>query len=164
MRSTRLIFILLAMMLLGSSYVYAESPSKVKYSDDELIQIMKDDGYASVKQQRKGLIRIKIDGRTYLLLNKSDGDLQTYYAVGGVNLSYEDMNTWNRTKRLSRAYLDTDMDPILESDLLANAGLTAKQITEFFRVFQFSVGNFRMFLIQADQLKNKQNKVEQKEK
>lgn len=146
----RIIAILAAACLLVPVYVFAESTLTDKYSDAELIQIFKDEGYSSVKKIKDGKIRIKIDGRTHLLFNKSDGDLQAYYAIGGAKISYEDINVWNRTKRLSRAYLDSDKDPVLESDLLANGGLTIKHVTEFFRVFKTSVKVFRKFIVEHD--------------
>jgi len=138
------------MMLLASSYVLADSQMTYKYSDSELVQIMKDDGYNSVAKIKDGVIRIKINGRSYILFNKNDGDLQCYYAIAGVKISYEDINEWNLRKRLSRAYLDSDKDPTLESDLLANAGLTTRHVTEFFRIFKDSVTIFRKFIIEHD--------------
>ena len=146
----RIISILVAICLLVPMLVFADSTLTDNYSDSELIQVIKDEGYSAVKVIKDGVLRIKIDGRSYLLLNKYDGDLQAYYAVSGVKISYEDINEWNRTKRLSRAYLDSDKDPTLESDLLANGGLTGKHITEFFRIFTRSVGSFRKFVIKHD--------------
>lgn len=53
------------------------------------------------------------------------------------------MNQWNKTRRLSRAYLDDENDPILEMDLLANTGMTPKQITEWVSVFISPAVEFR---------------------
>ena len=130
---------------MASTSVFAESLAK-SYTDNKLIKILKSEGYGAVTLKKSGLIVIKIDGRAHILFNKHDGDLQLSYAVGGAKLSYEDINEWNKTKRLSRAYLDSDKDPRLESDLLANAGLTEKHVTEFFKVFVDSVPVFRDFI------------------
>ncbi|SFV62380.1 hypothetical protein MNB_SV-3-1569 [hydrothermal vent metagenome] len=146
----RIISMLTAIFLFAPIYLFAESTLMNKYSDSKLIQIMKDEGYSAVKSLKKGVVRIKIEGRTYLLFNKSDGDLQAYYAIGDVKLSYEDINQWNKNKRLSRAYLDSDKDPVLESDLLSNGGLNEKHITEFFRIFKISVKDFRKFVLEHD--------------
>jgi len=148
---TRIIAALTAICLLLPIHAFAETSLTDKYTDSELVQIIKDEGYSSVKQLRDGVIRIKIEGKSYILINKSDGDLQTYYGIGGVKVSYKDINEWNKTRRLSRAYLDSDDDPVLESDLLANGGLSVKHITEFFRVFQLSVQSFREFIIERDE-------------
>ena len=142
----RILGILLAVCFLMPVSVYAGTNLTDKYSDAELIKIIRDDGYSAVTKLKDGVIRIKIEGRTFVLFNKSDGDLQGYYAIQGVNISYEEINEWNRTKRLSRAYLDSDRDPVIESDLLANGGITVKHVTEFFRLFVVSVDSFRSFI------------------
>lgn len=146
----RLVQILMVSFLLLPVHAVAESTLKDRYSDNKLIRLIKDEGYGAVKKLKEGQIRIKIDGRSYILINKDDGDLQAYYAISGVDISYRDINEWNRTKRLSRAYLDSDKDPVLESDLLANGGLTHQNVTEFFRIFQMSVRGFRQFIIEHD--------------
>lgn len=139
----------IAMMLATTSAWAAQLHDR--YSDDELIQLIKDEGYSAVKKAKEGTIVIKIDGRSYVLFNKDDGDLQAYYGASGLDISYRDINEWNKTKRLSRAYLDSDKDPVIEADLLANGGLTDENVTEFFRVFKISVKAFREFIIENDQ-------------
>ena len=131
---------------MASTSVFAESLAE-SYTDNKLIKILKSEGYGAVTLKKSGVIVIKIHGKAYVLFNnKHDGDLQLSYSVSGAKLSYEDINEWNKTKRLSRAYLDSDKDPRLESDLLANAGLTEKHVTEFFKVFVDSVPVFRDFI------------------
>ena len=142
----RIIAIKMAFCLLVPAYAFAESTLKDKYSDAELIQIFKDEGYSAVSKKEDGIIRIKIDGEIYVIYNKYGGDLQNYYGISNAKISYEDINEWNRTKRLSRAYLDSDQDSILESDLLANGGLTNKNVTEFFKIFVASGKAFKEFL------------------
>lgn len=136
--------------ILSPLSVTADDMLADRFSDEDLIRIMKNDGYGAVSQLKDGVIKIKIDGRSFFLMNKRDGDLQAYYAISGVLVSYEDMNEWNRTKRLSRAYLDDESDPVLEADLLANGGLTETHVTEFFEVFTGSVRSYRSFLLERD--------------
>ncbi len=145
---TTLIYMLLAALL--ASQAVADTELRKRFTDDELVEILKQDGYGAVGILKPGIVRVKINGRSYLLLNNNDGDLQTVYIIGGVELTSDDINEWNRGKRLSRAYLDDDNDPVLESDLLANAGMTPEHVTEFFRVFVGSVDAFRDFVIQHD--------------
>ena len=142
--------IILVFGLLLSGYASADNSLKTRYSDSELVQVMRNDGYSSVTKVRDGTIRVKIDGKSYYILNKADGDLQTYYAFTGMDISTADINEWNKTKRLSRAYLDSDNDPVIESDLLANAGMNDEHITIFFTVFRTSVDHFRDFLYARD--------------
>ncbi len=144
------VLILSIFMLLGTANVFAATELVERFTDAELIKILKDDGYSAVSIIDDGAIKVNIDGRAYVLLNKPDGDLQTYYSLTGVTISYKDINEWNRTRRLSRTYLDSDIDPVIESDLLANGGLTATHVTEFFRIFVESAASFRGFLLEND--------------
>ncbi|WP_164549108.1 YbjN domain-containing protein [Amphritea opalescens] len=149
MKLRRMTLLIVACLLLPLQ-AFADSALSNRFSDSELVRIMKGEGYGAVKKIDDGSIRVKIDGRTYMLFNQDDGDLQAYYGIGGTSISYRDINSWNRTKRLSRAYLDSDRDPVLEADLLANGGLTVENVTEFFKVFVGSVEHFREFIIEHD--------------
>ncbi len=140
-----LVFMGLALFAMGVAR--AES----RFTDSQLIQILKDDGYSSVEQLKPGVIKIRVNGQTIGLFNQEDGDLQLFYSLKDVRISFEDINTWNRTKRLSRGYLDKDSDPCLEADLLSNGGMTRKNVTEFVRIFQGSIDGFRKFLSEHTQ-------------
>ncbi len=143
------IAVLLSCMLFSAS-VFAEEALAKKFSDSQLIEMMKSEGYSSVDVIKEGVIRVKIDGSNFVMFNKFDGDLQLYYVIGGAKVSFENMNEWNKSKRLSRAYLDSDKDPTLEADLLADAGITPSQVTTFFKVFKMSVSAFRDFIIERN--------------
>ncbi len=114
------------------------------------MNILKNEGYAAVELVEEQYISVKVDGRSYLLINMEDGDLVAYFGMTGVLLSHQDMNDWNREKRLSRAYIDDDNDPVLESDLLANGGMSHEHVAEFFRVFVESATIFRNFIFEHD--------------
>jgi hypothetical protein len=128
----------------------AEEQLKKRYTDEELVEILKNDGYRAVEVSDDRVITIKVDGTTYALYVYDDDDLQLYFGVTGYVITPEQLNEWNRTKRLSRAYLDDENDPILEADLLANAGYTEQQFLEWFKVFNYSALEFRQFLIEND--------------
>lgn len=121
-----------------------------KFSDDDLVALLKSEGYSGAKVKREGAIRIKIDGKTYMMYNSKRGDLQMYYGISGVDLRYKDVNQWNYEKKYSKAYLDKDMDVALESDLEAEAGLTRQQVLEFLDTFVGSVSVFRDFVREHD--------------
>ena len=144
------LFILLCVLLPGT--VYSAELVKGKYSDAEVMEILRADGFSAVTQLKEGAIKVSVNGLTPILFNNEVGDLQAYFVASGVELSYEDINEWNRTKRLSRAYLDSDNDPVLEADLLSSGGLTRKNVGEFFRIFvNVSVPGFIEFLLEKDQ-------------
>ncbi len=121
-----------------------------RFTDAELVKLLSDEGYSSVEKLDDKYIAVKIDGRSYILINVGDGDLQGYYGMTGVTLDLGDVNDWNRERRLSRAYLDSDNDPVLESDLLSNGGMSEAQVIEFFRIFVDSANQFREFIAERD--------------
>lgn len=137
--------------LLLSFACLAEDNLRAAYSDEELVEILKDDGFRAVEIREDRVIDVKVDGQTHVLLIYEDNDLQLYYGLTGYVISDRAINEWNKTRRLSRAYLDDDNDPILEADLLANAGMTPKQITEWMSVFVGSAQAFRQHLNENDQ-------------
>jgi hypothetical protein len=153
MSSNVLRFVIVAAVCAVSLAVAAEEQLRKQYSDEQLIDILRNDGYRAVERSDDRVITVKVDGLSYVLYVYDDDDLQMYFGVTGYVLDAEHMNEWNRAKRLSRAYLDDDGDPILEADLLANAGFTEEQFLEWFKVFNYSALEFRQFLIENDQAK-----------
>lgn len=123
----------LVLPLLSAGRAAAEEPWRP--GEPELATILQSEGYGSVEQLAKGGIKFKANGMPFVLFRYDDGDLQLYYGISGVSLPVRTVNEWNRTRRLTRAYLDRDGDPVLEADMLANAGLHKEAVTEFVRVF-----------------------------
>jgi hypothetical protein len=52
------------------------------------------------------------------------------------------INAWNSDALGSRAYLDKEKDPILESDLSFDGGGTKEQLREFIRFYRKVIGTF----------------------
>jgi hypothetical protein len=151
MKRRGFIFVLLLLAMSASTLVWAAPEMVKRFSDEELVKILQAEGYNAVTVLEPGELLIKINGRSHVIFVEDDGDLRAYYGITGVKVSLQDVNTWNRTKRLSRAFLDDENDPVLESDLLANAGMTPKHVTEFLRVFADMTAAFHAFVLQHDQ-------------
>jgi hypothetical protein len=66
-----------------------------------------------------------------LRVNNDDGDLQLHFSVTGGSWSYQDVNEWNKKRRLSRAFLDDNGDPVLEAGLLSHGGVTTDRVRAF---------------------------------
>lgn len=131
--------------------LHADESLMKTLADGELVDILQSEGYRAVERVDERVIKIKIDGHTYVLYIYDDDDLQLYFGLTGYVLTNEHMNDWNRTKRLSRVYLDDENDLVLEADLLANAGYTRKQLMEWLSVFDSAAREFRQFLDENDQ-------------
>jgi len=139
-----------AALAIAAGTAYADDEVRKSYTDAELIEILKNDGYRAVEQVEDRVLSIRIDGYTHYLYIYDDDDLQLYFGLTGYDVNADDMNEWNRTKRLSRAYIDDVNDPVLEADLLANAGYTVKQLSEWISVFDTSAREFHVFVDSKD--------------
>ena len=89
-----------------------------------------------------GIYRFELDDYKVLLYNKKKA-LQMYAGFSGFDVTLGRINEWNRTKRFSKAYLDDDDDPCLESDLDLEGGVATTAIQEFIQTFRVSVEMFR---------------------
>ncbi len=126
----------------------ASSSALQHLSLDDAWQILQDEGYR-VTEKKSDHFTIKVNGRNIMMYYFSGGDFQLYYGVSGVKITEKQINDWNRTKRLSRAYIDKVGDPALESDLDGGAGLAKAQVVNFTKVFvDTSVPAFRKFLLE----------------
>jgi len=137
--------LVLVLPLLSAGGAAAEEPWRP--GEPELAKILQSEGYGSVERLAKGGIKFKANGMPFVLFRYDDGDLQLYYGISGVSLPVRTVNEWNRTRRLTRAYLDSDGDPVLEADLLANAGLQKEAVTEFVRVFVQIAAKYRGYVL-----------------
>jgi hypothetical protein len=83
-----------------------------------------------------------MEGYKIVLLNYPNS-LQLYAGFkSGGKVTLETINTWNREKRFSRAYIDSDKDAVIESDLDLEGGVTNESIDEFIRTFRTSLKDF----------------------
>ncbi len=138
-----------SLVLPGLPPAEGETSSLRHYDVMELERLVRGEGYGSVERDENRVL-FKADGSQYVLFLYDDGDLQLYYGITGVQVTTEDINQWNMRRRLSRAYIDGEADPVLEADLLANAGMNDRIISEFIKVFVGSASDFRAFLRDHD--------------
>jgi hypothetical protein len=88
---------------------------------------------------------VHMQGYRVLIVVGSDRgrSLMARFAIAGTRATLKDMNDWNRDKRYSRAYLDRDGDPVLESDLDLDGGVTRARVKDFLRTYNEAL---RLFL------------------
>ncbi len=155
---------ILLLILTTGSGAWAEERLGKDYSDDQLVAMLQDEGFRKVKIVEPTVIEIAIDGIEYYLFVYDDGDLQLWFGLTDYDVNIEDMNEWNRTRRLTRAYIDDENDPILEADLLANAGYTAKQLSEWVSVFDGISRAFRDYVAERDRINSQAAKRRTRER
>jgi hypothetical protein len=149
----------MARMILGVALVLALASVGTGQSDclfkeydiNDLASILQGEGYGSIELLDEGRIRFKVEGFPYLLLLKDDGDLQMFCGFAGARLAFEDVNDWNRNTRLTKAYIDAEQDPVMTSDLLANAGISEEIVRQFVGIFVHSFGpEFKRFVTERN--------------
>jgi hypothetical protein len=116
-------------------------------TDDGLVALLRDLGMGVVEALEPGAIRFRLEGQMLALFRDADNDLQLYYGVGGIRCPYEAINEWNKDHRFSRAYADDQSDMVLESDLIADGGLSRAKVEVFVNTFRVSVITFTQHMM-----------------
>ncbi len=123
-----------------ASPAVAEDAVVTKLSISEAERLMKS-LELEFEEMDNGVYRFDLGDFKVLFYNKKQA-LQLYAGFTGFDVTLGRINEWNRTKRFSKAYLDDDDDPCLESDLDLEGGVSVKSIGEFIKTFGISVETF----------------------
>ncbi|MCW8919154.1 MAG: YbjN domain-containing protein [Gammaproteobacteria bacterium] len=135
---------LLAPVTHANDIISAENP-------DAILDIAKGFGSAILKKDSSGdpFITGRIDGTQYGIIFSgcSDGkecdDILFASAWGGVKVSMNDINAWNRTKKFGRAILDKDEDPRLEMAVNLDYGVTRRNFEDTFNWWTKALSGFK---------------------
>jgi hypothetical protein len=119
-----------------------------RFTVGEIVEILHDEGYGSVVALENDDVRFEADGMSYVLTIYGDGDLQLYFGLTGIVVSPGVVNEWNRTRRLTRAYLDSELDPVLETDLLSDAGISRPMLVRWVEVFVQGSDLYHAYLLE----------------
>ena len=111
-------------------------------STAQLESIMKQEGY-SYTVDKDGDLVWKIDGYSALLLIPKDKASILFRASFDGDVPLSRINSWNRTKKYSRSYLDHENDPVLELDLDLEGGVTRARIVSFLKTSNISFSVWR---------------------
>jgi hypothetical protein len=84
-------------------------------------------------------------------ISESKESLSLIAGWRNASVTLQQVNEWNRTKRYSRAYLDSDGDPVIELDLDLAGGVTVARVKDFVQTARVSVAAFRMEVLLASQ-------------
>lgn len=117
-------------------------------SGNEVQGLLRELGYSPRPlENRDNAWAIELNGqRTIVFLSSSGKNLQLWsYVVGGGKVTLEKVNEWNKTKRFSRAYLDSDGDPNVEYDIDLEGGVSTGAVREGIRTFGIVITAFKDF-------------------
>lgn len=110
---------------------------------DELMSMVRDEGFGSVETRDDKTFTTKMEGYRVAFFILSEGEsVQAYSGRTGTKATLASVNSWNRDKRYSRAYIDDDGDPVLELDLDLAGGVTGERIKDFITTVRMSVSMF----------------------
>lgn len=106
--------------------------------------LFRDLGYTGIDVDKDGDLVVHIQGmRVLVLVGSADGtSMQMRFAMAGTDATLDRVNTWNRTKMYSRAYLDDDGDPVLEAEQDLTGGVTEDRLKDFIKTFGISLSTF----------------------
>jgi hypothetical protein len=106
-------------------------------------------GEATLETQSNGQPRIagKVGDVPYqvFFLNCESGaceDLNFYAGFAEVKPTMDSMNAWNRDKRFGRAYLDGDLDAVIEYDINLEYGVARDNLNAAFGVWSLVLAEF----------------------
>ena len=119
-------------------------------STAQLESIMKQEGY-SYTVDKDGDLVWKIDGYSALLLIPKDKASILFRASFDGDVPLSRINSWNRTKKYSRSYLDHENDPVLELDLDLEGGVTRARIVSFLKTSNISFSVWRNEVLVGDE-------------
>lgn len=116
---------------------------------DDIVSLAAGYGYAGLEYQPNGQPRIagEVGGVPYqvFFLNCDSGtceDLNFYAGFAGVKPTMDALNAWNRSKRFGRAYLDGDLDAVIEYDINLEHGVDRENLNAAFAVWSLVLGEF----------------------
>jgi hypothetical protein len=115
-------------------------------TSSELNDILDDAGYGGGTIDADGDILVRMEDRSvYFLVAPNKESIQAKVAwrtSDATRPSSEKINTWNRSRKYSKAYFDSNRDPFLALDLDLAGGVTVARIKDFARTVHVSVTTF----------------------
>jgi hypothetical protein len=116
---------------------------------DDIVAMAFNYGEASLETQANGQPRItgEVSGIPYqvFFLNCDSGtceDLNFYAGFTGIKPTMDALNAWNRSKRFGRAYLDGDLDAVIEYDINLEHGVERENLNAAFGVWSLVLAEF----------------------
>ena len=120
---------------------------------DDILALAQQYGEATLATQAGGQPRIagEAGGVPYQLffLHCDSGiceDINFYAGFAGIKPTMDSLNAWNRGNRFGRAYLDSDLDAVIEYDINLEHGVTRDNLNAAFGVWSLVLGEFADYI------------------
>ena len=121
---------------------------------DDIVSIARSYGAAELEKRDNGDPRIagQIDGLTYQVFfmnctaDKGCEDINFYAGFTDTKPTMDALNDWNRNKRFGNAYLDSDLDAVIEYDVNLEYGVTRENLEAAFGLWSRLLGDFATYI------------------
>lgn len=121
---------------------------------DEILNIARGYGAATLDQRSNGdpMITGKIEGVSYqvFFMNCTDNanceDLNFYAGFIDNKQTLDVINAWNRDKRFGKAYLDSDLDAVIEWDVNLEHGVTRQNLDANFSLWAAILDQYTTYI------------------
>ncbi len=143
--------VLLAALLGSSTGVWAQGLLDGSRVED-ILNLALARGPATLESQANGAPRIagSIDGVPYQLFflncTESCEDLNFYAGFRDIKPTMDAVNAWNRDKRFGNAYLDADLDAVIEFDVNVEYGVSPDNLGAAFALWTLLLGEFAEYV------------------
>jgi hypothetical protein len=112
-------------------------------SSEDMVKLLKETGFLGAKVDKDGDVSVKMRGyNVWFLTGKRASVLQAKFGLKNSHANIQKINSWNRTRRFSSAYMDENGNAVLKSDIDLEEGVTTASIKKFITVFYASQGAF----------------------
>ena len=122
---------------------------------DEVANIARGFGSVALDKASTGdpMIKGRIEGVSYYLFFRNCAedhtqceDLNFYAGFGDNKQTMEAINAWNRDKRFGKAYLDSDLDAVIEYDVNLEHGVTRENLDSTFQVWSLILKQYADYI------------------
>lgn len=147
--------ILAAVLLVGGSVSGAWAQTMVDGTNvDEIANVARGYGSVTLDKASNGdpMISGKIEGVSYYMFfrnctdNTNCEDLNFYAGFLDNKQTMDAINAWNRDKRFGKAYLDSDLDAVIEFDVNVEYGISDKNLDSTFSVWSLILKQFADYI------------------
>ena len=144
-----------AMLVLGGAAGVAAQELVDGSNVDEVANVAR--GFGSVEMDKASngdpMINGKIEGVSYFLFfrncaddNTKCEDLNFYAGFLDNKQTMEAINAWNRDKRFGKAYLDSDLDAVIEYDVNLEYGISGKNLDSSFQIWSLILKQYADYI------------------
>jgi hypothetical protein len=129
--------VLLATVANGLAAHGDDPPVIESISGTRVVELLKDAGFTDAATDEDDDVIVSMQGyRVLFFVGTYEGkNIGARFALAGTKATADTVNIFDREKRYGRVFLDDEGDPVLESDLDLEGGVTEARVRDFLRTY-----------------------------